>query len=102
MSATRLLVPDDGPVIAELLRRNRSFLAPCQPRRSEKYFTDEAQMEAVGKALEQHAVGNCVPLAIQDGTKGVARPRPWRTTSGLNAFWNDSGSSSAEWPPPSS
>jgi [ribosomal protein S5]-alanine N-acetyltransferase len=71
MSVTRLLVPDDGSVIAELLRSNRSFLAPWLPRRSEEYFTDEAQTEAVIAALEQYEVGNCVPLAILNGTKKV-------------------------------
>jgi [ribosomal protein S5]-alanine N-acetyltransferase len=71
MSVTRLLVPDDGPVIAELLGSNRSFLAPWLPRRSEKYFTDQAQTEAVGTDLEQYEAGNCVPLAILDGTNRV-------------------------------
>lgn len=66
MSVTRLLVPDDAPVIAELLRANSAFFAPWHPRRSERYVSDEGQREAVRLALEQHQLGASVPLVITD------------------------------------
>lgn len=64
MTVTRLLVPDDAPVLGELLRRNRAFLAPWQPLRSERFYTDDGQQEAVGKALHQHESGSSLPLVI--------------------------------------
>jgi ribosomal-protein-alanine N-acetyltransferase len=64
--ATRLLTPEDAPAIAELLRVNRAFLAPWQPRRSDAYFTDEVQDRAARRALEQYELGNSVPLVILD------------------------------------
>ena len=64
MTVTRLLGPGDAPVLGELLRRNRAFLASWQPLRTERYYTDEGQQEAVGKALRQHESGSSLPLVI--------------------------------------
>ena len=66
MPITRLLVFDDAPDIAELLRTNRSFLAPWQPQRSEEYFTDEGQIEVVRQALDERQRGTSVPRVIVD------------------------------------
>ena len=66
MPATRLLVPDDAAVLADLLRANRTFLAPWQPRRGEDYFSERSQQKAVDEALEQHELGNSVPRVIVD------------------------------------
>ena len=63
---TRLLSLDDASTLAELLRQNRSFLAPWQPLRDEHYFTDDGQREVVRTTLQQHASGSCLPLVIQD------------------------------------
>lgn len=71
MPVTRLLAPDDAPVLAELLRANRGFLAPWQPLRTEAYFSDEGQREVVSKALEQHELRQSVPRVILDGTERV-------------------------------
>ena len=71
MPVTRLLVPDDSMVLAELLRGNRAFFAPWQPRRREEYFSDEGQREAARKALEQHKLGSSVPLVILDEQQRV-------------------------------
>ncbi|MDQ1536218.1 MAG: [ribosomal protein S5]-alanine N-acetyltransferase [Actinomycetota bacterium] len=63
---TRLLVPGDALVLAELVRANRAFLAPWQPLRGEEYFTDEGQADHVRKALEKYELGNSVPRVILD------------------------------------
>lgn len=43
MTTTRLVTLDDVPVLAELLRTNRGFIAPWEPIRDEDYFTDDGQ-----------------------------------------------------------
>ncbi len=66
MAVTRLLAIDDASVLGELMRRNRAFLAPWQPLRSERYYTDQWQRESVTQVLRQHEAGGCVPLVILD------------------------------------
>ena len=66
MPATRLLVPEDALVLAELRRANRAFLAPSQPLRGKEFFSDQGQAEIVGKALEQYELGSSVPRVILD------------------------------------
>jgi ribosomal-protein-alanine N-acetyltransferase len=43
VSATRLLTLGDVPVLAELLRASRDFLAPWEPIRSDDYFSADGQ-----------------------------------------------------------
>ena len=64
MTVTRLLAADDASALAHLLRRNRTFPAPWQPKRADGYFSDEAQHEAVGTALLQYQAGGSVPLVV--------------------------------------
>ncbi len=66
MTVTRLLAVHDAEAMSSLLRRNRAFLAPWQPLRPERFFTDEGQQEATENALRQHARGTSVPLVIVD------------------------------------
>jgi ribosomal-protein-alanine N-acetyltransferase len=63
---TRLLTLADAPVLAGLLRENRAFLEPWQPSRRDAYFTDEAQRQVVGQALEDFRRGSSVPCVILD------------------------------------
>jgi len=63
---TRLLDPADAPAVSSLLQENRSYLAPWQPLRPDRYYTEAGQREAVEKALEQHASGSSLPLVIED------------------------------------
>jgi ribosomal-protein-alanine N-acetyltransferase len=67
MSVTRLLASEDALVLAGLLRENRAFLEPWQPRRDDEYFTDRAQQQVVANALEDRGRGRCLPLVIHDG-----------------------------------
>jgi [ribosomal protein S5]-alanine N-acetyltransferase len=73
VASTRLVAVEDAAPLAELLRRNREFLAPRVPIRPEKYFTAEAQRRAIEEALEQydHKVG--VPHVILEAGRIVGR-----------------------------
>jgi ribosomal-protein-alanine N-acetyltransferase len=71
VAVTRLLTIDDAPVLSELLRRNRAFLAPWQPLRPDGFYTLEGQQESVAQALTSHEAGNSLPLVIVDQSAQV-------------------------------
>jgi [ribosomal protein S5]-alanine N-acetyltransferase len=64
--AYRLIRPDDAPVLAELVRVNRDFLAPWEPARGAAHFTEAGQRIAIQAALAEHAHGRSLPGAIVD------------------------------------
>lgn len=72
VTVTRLLTVDDAPVLSELLRGNREFLAPWQPLRPDGFYTVEGQQESVAHALVQHESGNSLPLVIVDHRSRLA------------------------------
>jgi ribosomal-protein-alanine N-acetyltransferase len=63
---TRLATVEDAPDLFELLRRNRAFLSPWEPARTDDYFTPEGQERVIGDALDLHRQGSCVPHVIVD------------------------------------
>lgn len=69
--ACRLVTPDDAPVLAELVRTNRDFLAPWEPVRGEDYFTEAGQRVAIHAALAEHAHGRSLPCVMVDGDGAV-------------------------------
>jgi len=71
VTACRLITPEDAPVLAELVRTNRDFLAPWEPVRGEAYFTDTGQRAAVAVALDEHGRGRSLPCVILDGDGAV-------------------------------
>jgi ribosomal-protein-alanine N-acetyltransferase len=71
MNATRLVTLDDVPVLAELLRVNRDFLAPWDPVREDVYFTPGGQLAVVRALLEQHAQGVALPHVIVNSSGRV-------------------------------
>lgn len=71
MRPTRRVTLDDAPVMAELLRVNREFLAPWEPIRAEAYFTDDGQRAAIRAALEQCEQGSTAPHVIVDDSGRV-------------------------------
>lgn len=71
MSGTRLITLNDAPVLAELLRANRDFLAPWEPVRGDDYFTVEGQRADLRAALERHDNGTALPHAILDASDRV-------------------------------
>lgn len=72
MSATRLISPADAPALAGLLVSSRDFLAPWEPVRDERYFTEDGQRDSVGAALQAHSQGMVMPHVIVDGSGRVA------------------------------
>ncbi|WP_098455883.1 GNAT family N-acetyltransferase [Sanguibacter antarcticus] len=68
---TRLTTLDDAATFADLMVRNREFLAPWEPARPDTYFTEQGQRAVVEAVLEQHAQGTCMPLTILDGAGEV-------------------------------
>lgn len=72
MCATRLVTLADVPVLAELLRANRDFLAPWDPIRGEDYFTAEGQRVVIQDALAQYQQGAVLPHVILNESGRVA------------------------------
>jgi [ribosomal protein S5]-alanine N-acetyltransferase len=64
--ACRLITPDDAPILAELVRANRDFLAPWEPVRADDQFTEEGQRVAIQAALAEHAHGRSLPCVMAD------------------------------------
>jgi len=71
VTTTRLLEPGDAPVLADLVTRNREFLAPWEPVRPEAYFTLDGQAEVIADSLERYAEGTQVPRVILDESEAV-------------------------------
>jgi ribosomal-protein-alanine N-acetyltransferase len=65
---TRLLEREDAAELATVLAANRSFMAPWEPVRDDRYFTTDGQQDVIAAALEQHAQGAGLPHVIVDGT----------------------------------
>jgi [ribosomal protein S5]-alanine N-acetyltransferase len=72
VSATRLVTLGDVPVLAELLRVNRDFLAPWEPVRSDGYFTVAGQRAVIQDMLAQYQQGYVLPHVILDESGRVA------------------------------
>jgi ribosomal-protein-alanine N-acetyltransferase len=74
VSTTRLVTLDDVPVLAELLRVNRDFLAPWEPIRSDDYFTADGQRTVIRAALARHEQGSALPhVILADSGRVVGR-----------------------------
>ncbi|HVB43565.1 MAG TPA: GNAT family protein [Streptosporangiaceae bacterium] len=63
---TRLVTIEDAPVLADLLRDSREFLAPWDPVRPEDYFTADGQRAVIRAALAAHERGFTLPHVILD------------------------------------
>lgn len=72
VSVTRLLTLGDAPVLTELARANRDFLAPWEPARDDEFFSVDGQRERVGDVLRRHALGSVLPLVILGESGRVA------------------------------
>jgi [ribosomal protein S5]-alanine N-acetyltransferase len=73
VTVTRLISPADATELATLLTRNRDFLAPWEPVRSESFFTAEAQLTGIEDALDRHAQGTTLPHVILDSGQLAGR-----------------------------
>ena len=72
MDPTRLVTLDDAPVLAELQRGNRDFLAPWDPARDDSWFTADVQRAIIRTARAEHEQGRCLPHVILDEAGRVA------------------------------
>lgn len=66
MTVTRVLSVDDAEEMLAVLVANREFLGSSGPKRTEDFFTVQAQRADLEVALEAHARWVMVPLAILD------------------------------------
>ncbi len=73
--STRLMTIDDAPVLAELLRTNRDFLAPWEPVRADDYFTVDGQRQVIRATLDEYAKGASLP------TSSSTSPVTWSDVS---------------------
>ena len=71
MPFTRLIQRDDAAAIAEILSRNREFMAPTEPDRDESFYTVEGQLQFIGVALAEHQAGIRLPHVILGDDGGV-------------------------------
>jgi ribosomal-protein-alanine N-acetyltransferase len=71
VTACRLITPGDAPALAELQRVNRAFLAPWEPVRDERYFTEPGQRDAIEAALAEFEEGRNLPYVIVEERAGV-------------------------------
>ena len=71
MGITRLLELADVPRLAELAEQNRTFLAPWEPIRDDRYVSVAGQKELVESLLSMHAHRAAVPHVILDAERQV-------------------------------
>ncbi|WIB16481.1 GNAT family N-acetyltransferase [Curtobacterium sp. MCPF17_050] len=72
MSPIRLVSPEDSTALADLLVRNREFLAPWSPIRADGHETVEGQRSDIALVLDRHQRGEAAPFVILDDDGGVA------------------------------
>lgn len=72
MATTRLLELSDVEELTTLLCRNREFLRPWEPIRSDGFFTVPAQLELARTFLAAYDAGTMVPLVILTKEGGLA------------------------------
>ncbi|HEX3751777.1 MAG TPA: GNAT family N-acetyltransferase [Streptosporangiaceae bacterium] len=63
---------NDAEELATVVCENRDFLAPWEPLHNEAYFTVSGQRASLERALDAHARGTMVPLAIIDADGRLA------------------------------
>jgi len=69
----RQLSLDDVPALAAAYRRNRAHLAPWDPQREERFFTEDGQRHDVVAKLEAARLGLQDPWLIHHGDEVVGR-----------------------------
>jgi ribosomal-protein-alanine N-acetyltransferase len=73
VTVSRLLRVEDAPVLADLYRTGRDFLAPWMPVRAGSYLTPAGQRRAIEEVLALHKQGAAVPHVILDSGEVVGR-----------------------------
>jgi ribosomal-protein-alanine N-acetyltransferase len=63
---------EDAAVLADLVRRNREFMAPWDPVMPEEHFTVAGQRAGIEAALDRHEHGTALPHVLLDEGRNVA------------------------------
>jgi ribosomal-protein-alanine N-acetyltransferase len=66
MPSTRLVGTDDAAALADLVERNRDFLAPWMPLRDAEFFTEAGQRALIEAELDRYGHGTTLPRLIVD------------------------------------
>jgi [ribosomal protein S5]-alanine N-acetyltransferase len=70
----RVLAEGDAGGLADAYLRNRAHLAPWEPKRRDRFFTPEQQLEIIRAKLAQHAAGSEVPwILVKERDDGAGR-----------------------------
>jgi ribosomal-protein-alanine N-acetyltransferase len=69
----RPLAAGDAPALAAAYRRNREHLAPWDPQRPERFYTDEGHAEEVAAQLVMVAAGRLHTWVLWHGDVAVGR-----------------------------
>jgi [ribosomal protein S5]-alanine N-acetyltransferase len=69
----RVVTEDDAEALADLLTRNRAFLAPWDPVREDAYFTVEGQRQVIDQSLRRHRLDIDWPGVITLGGAPAGR-----------------------------
>ena len=69
----RVVAEDDASALAEVLGRNRTFLAPWDPVRDDAYFTVDGQRDLLASSLRRHRHGLDWPGVITVDAAPVGR-----------------------------
>jgi ribosomal-protein-alanine N-acetyltransferase len=71
VTSTRLLALDDAPVLLDIAREDREFLARWEPQRDERWLTAAGQLDEVRAKLEQYRLGLALPHVVLDDDGSV-------------------------------
>ncbi|MFD3720261.1 GNAT family N-acetyltransferase [Streptomyces sp. NPDC058674] len=67
----RALEPGDAAGLADVLTRNRAFMAPFDPYRSEAFYTEAGQLARIETALAERDEGRTVPYVFVEAATGA-------------------------------
>ncbi|MFD0271813.1 GNAT family N-acetyltransferase [Streptomyces sp. NPDC127106] len=60
----RYVEPGDAAGLADVLARNRAYMAPFEPWRSEVFYTEEGQRARIAGLLAEHDGGRLFPYVV--------------------------------------
>ncbi|MEV6575156.1 GNAT family protein [Streptomyces sp. NPDC051577] len=58
---------EDAAGLADVLRRNRAHMAPCEPYRDERFYTEAGQGDRIAGLLAERDGGRTVPFVLVAG-----------------------------------
>ncbi|RKT04959.1 [SSU ribosomal protein S5P]-alanine acetyltransferase [Streptomyces sp. 3211.6] len=67
----RGLAVEDAAGLADVLTRNRAYMAPYEPRRPEAFYTEAGQRDRIEGMLEERDAGRLVPYVFAETATGA-------------------------------